>query len=39
MLKTTNKITIHIHEIRNTYDSHIKLKMEINGKVCTLPIY
>ncbi len=39
MLEITNKITIHVHEIKNTYDSHIKLKMEINGKVCTLLIY
>ncbi len=25
--------------LKTTNDSHIKLKMEINGKVCTLPIY
>jgi hypothetical protein len=39
MSKTINKITIPIHDIKATNDSHVKLKMEINGGVCILPFY
>jgi hypothetical protein len=34
--RTTNKITIHFHDIFNTIDdSHNNLNMEINEEVCT----